>query len=517
MVTSSERTPSASSAPLTHIRLLPPEVSGNEVRFQWTATPATELHRRSSFVLRFPAEIELGRVPEGLLWRVALISQHSLWILLQPCRIEIPIGLSPTEEEVWRHLIQSEWDTLNAYRQSPLEGPAVEMVANGRLSDCEMSVQSSRCVTAFSGGKDSLVQTGLLIELTSHPVAVSVTSPMPLLDDHLTERRRQVLNTVAGMPDVQFVEVESDYRSNIDHSFATRLGYPTSVNEMTDAFLYLGCLVIAGAALGAGHLFLASELEVQENAIVGDRIIQHPHFMYSVATQRALSLLLEKWGLRYSSLISPLYSYQSQTLLVTRYPDLWRLQYSCWRVRMGEAACNACPQCLRVAFGILSAGQRPGTVGLNLGRILRTLRKWIPSRAPDSGSRALPRDIVTARLHTQILRSVLAVEPGDVYREIKRHPSKRLPPAGMLLAWFSFMRLRRMARRCAPGPSPGYNADFLGFVDPMLRDQVSRIFASHFTSQKTEASFAIFDRAVRLSDWITEPIRNASQIPSEEA
>jgi hypothetical protein len=341
-------------ATATQIRLLPPQVQGHEVEFGWIEDRETTLYRRPAFTLKFPDEVDLSKVPQGLLWRVALICLHSQWILLQPCSIEIPISLPPGELEVWQNLVNTELRTLNAYGKPRHEEAVIEITARGPISHCERLEASLRCATAFSGGKDSLLQTGLLTELTQRPVLVTITSPMPLLDDHLTERRRQLLDEVARRSDVQLVEVQSDYRSNLDHAFAQRLGYATSVNEITDAFLYLGCLIIVGAALGASHLFLASELEVQENTSINGEVVQHPHFMYSVITQSAMTGLLRDWGLHYSSLISPLHSSQAQELLVKRYPNLWHLQYSCWRVRMGESACNACPQCLRIAFSVLS-------------------------------------------------------------------------------------------------------------------------------------------------------------------
>jgi hypothetical protein len=498
------------SSSVTQVRLLTPEVNGREVKFSWITTPESSLFGESSFVLKFPDGIDLKRVPESLLWRVALICEHSIWVLLEPCRIDIPIGIPADELDLWRNLIRSEWTTLNAYRTAASTEPAIEIVASGTPSTPEIQPASNRCATAFSGGKDSLVQTGLLVELTQNPVLVTITSPMPLLDDHLTERRRFVLKKAADMPGVQFVEIESDYRSKVDHAFAAKRGYAVSVNEMTDAFLYLGCLVIVAAACGANHLFLASEREVQENTLLNGVTVQHPHFMYSVVTQTALSRLLERWGLRYSSLISPLRSYHSQSLLVLRYAELWRLQYSCWRVRMGEAACNACPQCLRLAFGILKIGRSPSTIGFNLGRILRTMRRWIPTRMPQTRANSLPRAIVTASLHAQALRSILAVQARDVYSEIKRRPSKRLPFAGMLVAWSSFLRLRRLAEEYSPGPSPGYSPEFLEFVDPLLRDQVARIFASHFTCEDAGESEQVFLRSRQLTDWITSPIVNES-------
>jgi len=120
---------------------------------------------------------------------------------------------------------------------------------------------------------------------------------------------------------------------------------------------------------------------------------------------------------------------------------------------------------------------------------------------------ALPRVLISARLHRQTLRSILAVEPKRVWKEIGRIPSKRVPFAGALLAWGSFWRLRRLARLEAPGPAPGYCPEFLSFVDPFLRDRVSRIFAEHFRAQPTAEYGAVFARCVEATNRITSPLR----------
>src|SRR5262249_49084903 len=152
--------------------------------------------------------------------------------------------------------------------------------------------------TSFSSGKDSLLQAALLCELTERPLLVTTTSPLPPLADHETERRRTVLAAIQERRNVQLVEVHSDFRSIWDNGFAGHLGYSISgeqklaVNELTDTFLYMSSLLAAGTALGKTRLFLASEAEVQANAVRDGRIVQHQHFMYSAATQRALGQLL---------------------------------------------------------------------------------------------------------------------------------------------------------------------------------------------------------------------------------
>ena len=174
------------------------------------------------------------------------------------------------------------------------------------------------------------------------------------------------------------MEVVSDFRSIWDNGFASKEGYQLAVNELTDTFLYMSSLLAAGAALERTRLFLASEAEVQENEEVDGKIIQHPHYMYSAATQRALARYLEPYGLRFGSLIWPLYSVQVQQLLWARYGDLSDLQYSCWRVEEGQATCSRCEQCMRIAMTALAAGHNPERMGIDLGRLMSYSPEWAP-------------------------------------------------------------------------------------------------------------------------------------------
>jgi hypothetical protein len=81
-----------------------------------------------------------------------------------------------------------------------------------------------------------------------------------------------------------------------------------SVGETTDTFLYFAALLVVSMALGATHLFLASEAELQESVLRGGRVVRLIHLMYSAATQRAISAWLEPRGVRYGSLTWPLHS-----------------------------------------------------------------------------------------------------------------------------------------------------------------------------------------------------------------
>jgi len=406
--------------------------------------------------------------------------------------------------------------TLEAYRGTTdferkieivEDGPAVNYVAPvAGATDATDATDTRRCATAFSGGKDSLVQTGLLTELTEKPALVATTSPMPPLEDHVTPRRRHILNEIQRRRDVTLIEVESDYRANFDLGFAQSLGYWISVNELTDTFLYAASLVAAGVAVGATHLFLASETQVQENVERDGRVIQHNHFMYSAITQGALGALLRPFGVSHGSLISSLHSFQVQELLWTRYGDISDLQYSCWRTKVGQMMCNHCGQCLRIALCALALGKRPSRMGADWATLLNGMSDWRPTTLDKPVEEAMPNEIVSQQLHSQVVRDLRVVSWRDVARAITNDkPVDMLRPRGWR-AVAAFRKLQRDAMAREVGPRPGYRAGYLRLVDPLLKDSIAKIYDEHF-DRADESSYAdVLARSEAMIRWITEPL-----------
>jgi hypothetical protein len=491
--------------------------------FRWRVEPETPLYRRTSFTLAFPPEVDLASVPQPLWWTVALLCLHPHWNLLRPCRVELPVELSPAEAEFWRRLVEVEAASLEAYRgaPTPLAAPprrswpwpplaAFEIVSRGPrlppLASLPRLAAGRRCAAAFSGGKDSLLQAALLCDFTAQPLLVTTTSPMPPLHDHLTARRRQVLAAMAERREVTLLEVESDLRGSWQNDFPPTAGYPVSVNEITDTWLYFSALLVCAVALGATHLFLASEAEVQDNVEVDGRIVQHPHFMYSRATQRAIESLLAPLGLRYGSLITALHSEQVQQLLWTRYADLCDLQYSCWRVGADQAACSRCSQCLRVALSVLALGERPGRIGIDLVPLLLAQAGWQPRRCAGD---ALPAAGVAARLHAQVVRALAATPASRVLAALALGSPTRWMRLLRPDSWRALAAYTRLRWRVASGevaPAPGYRAGFLHGLDPLIAGPVAAVIAEHFACADPGDHAGILERSERLARFVAAPL-----------
>jgi hypothetical protein len=485
------------------IHLEPPLIQGQTATFRWRIEPATDLYRQSHFSLRFPASIDLATVPERLWWDVFLICLHPHWLVLQPCEVHLPLRLGSGERQFWLRLLRNGLETLEAYGPGgACAGFAID-ICDGAVDLPHRGITGNGCATSFSSGKDSLLQAGLLSELTQRPLLVATTSPMPPLHDHETERRRQIFAAIQARRDIQFVEVHSDFRGIWDNGFAGRMGYRVGINELTDAFLYTASLLIAGAALGATRLFLASEVEVQESTVIGDKIIQHSHFMYSAATQRALSRLLDPYGISYGSLTWPLYSMQVQRLLWARYPDLADLQYSCWRVGPGEATCSRCDQCLRIAVTALADGRDPRRMGIDLARLLDYAPNWPPLQqaapTPLTAS-STPDVIVSNRFDSLVLEALGRVSLRHLAILLAGYDPRRLVSRPVREALAGFRRLRRQARLAGAAPPIGFREAFCDWLEPELRDRLLAIYRRHFDLEPRRAHLAVFERSRMLTE-----------------
>ncbi len=490
---------------MTSIRLREPAVRDHDVTIAFTCDPPCDLYVRTEFTLCFPESIDAKKIPERLWWTVALLCLYPQWTVLRPCRIELPVRLRDGEAEAWLRLMDAGVATLESLRGTSDTARSIEIAEGTRAVPDFTAPEIGRCATAFSGGKDSLLQSALLAELSFRPVLVATTSPMAPFHDHETQRRRDVFAGIVARRDVTFVEVRSDLRSMYRNGWAAEVrGYPISISETNDALLYFSSLLVAGVAHGATHLFVASEAEVQENAATPLGIVQHPHFMYSVVTQRAISALLEPHGIRYSTLTSPLHADSVQRLLWTRYPDVADLQYSCWNVPLDGMACSRCTQCLRIALCALAAGGDPSAIGVDLATVLTSNRDWTPVTAAST-----PRDASRTAIHAQIVENVRAISTPRVARALAHGDVRRLREPATWEALRAYRALRARLRR-RPKTVVGWRPPALCDVDPLLRERVRAIYAAAFPEEPEPAYRDVLARGDALAGWIVEPLAGAA-------
>lgn len=483
------------------IRLHAPVVDGQTVSFTWNCDPPTTLYRDTAFELRFPASIDLSRVPAAVWWRVALICLHSQWPLLRPCRVVLPVRLAPGEREFWLRMCDAGTVTLEAHAGGSDVGRGIDIVESGpALEWPEPAPESSLVVACFSGGRDSLTQAALLQELGLTPLLVSVASPREGSIEHETARRRQVLAEIQPRRGLELVEVESSLRGCWDNMFAGDR-YQIAVSELTDTLLYFGAALAAAAARGASGVYLASEAEAQHSAEIRGQIVQIKHYMYTGATQRALSMLIAPLGMRYGALTYPVRQFQIMRLLGERYADLRDLQYSCWSMTGDEDVCSRCYSCFSNAFELMANGISPEEIRIDVMTLLRANVDWRP-RKEDTHA-VLPHVQIHWQFDSQLMRCLQKVTPklAAGYIGNRRRDTEQATEA---LAGYERMRSRVLA--LGVEPEPGYCAGYLQLVDPPHRDGLAAIFDEYFDREDEALHRDRLERSLAVSDWISAPL-----------
>jgi hypothetical protein len=432
-----------------------------------------------------------------------MICLHTHWPLLGGCRVELPIRIGAAEREFWTRLVDNVAVQLHAYGSARRPGRGGQLVEAGpALAPVRLEPVGDRATVAFSGGKDSLVQTGLVAELTERPLLVSVTSPVPWARDHVGAARERARAEVAKRLRVDVVEVQSDFRTAWDLGFSARDGCSLGVHELSDLLLYHGVMAAVAAATGSAHSFMASEADIQYNRARDGEVILHPEFLSSAVTQSALDALLRGFGLGKSSLTYPLHMPYVQRLLVSRYGELADLQFSCWRAPEGSQACSACLKCFQIALVTLGEGLSPRAVGIDPIRVLCAFGDWPLDTERPAGWPILD-DFRTARHH--IVR-ILQQLPTDAAESVMLSEPRDRADAQLGEALAIFARLRAEALAWAIPAEPGYIGGFFDFMRPDLREPVRAIFDQHFPRAR-EAEFApIVARAKALARWISEPL-----------
>ena len=484
-------------------RLYEPQVDRHEVRFAWDVSPPTELYRRTGFRLSFPPELDLTGVPRALWLRIMLICLHAHFALLRPCVVELPARIGAAEREFWERLIDNVAAQLEAYGSTPRPGRATRFVDSGPGAQPErIPTEATRAVVAFSGGKDSMVLSGLAAELTDRPLLVSITSPVPWARDHVGAARERTRSEIARRLPVDVVEVRSDFRTAWDLAFSARDGCTFGVHELSDLPLYHGVLAAVAAARGLGRILMASEADLQYNAALGGATILERDPMSCGVMQGALDALWARFGLQQGSLTYPLHVPQVEGLLLRRYRRLADLQFSCWQAPPGEQACSACRKCFGLALLVLAEGVSPRAIGIDPVRALCAFSDWgVNSPRPEPGP-ALS-EYRTGRHHT-----VRALQQRPTHDVADLLAEERDPRREEALAIYARMRAEALAQ--VVPPAPGYVTDFLDLVHADLRPPLESILAEYFVPTSEPELRAMAKRAKALTNWIAEPLAGSA-------
>lgn len=471
-------------------RLLPPRREEQRVYFRWEESKPTGLFERNSFHLEFPECVDAGLIPEAVWWSAFLLCMHVQWALLGSCLVRLPVRLAPGQRELLLRLLDTYCDTLDALHPEARPVRRLEIIEEGpALSASPSTAGVTGMAIAYSGGKDSLTTVGLALEMGYTPWLVNVNSPMPGLHYDVSAHRQRAMDLIAERTNLPLVEVKSDMRTVWNNFHPRNMGYPLSMNELTDTMLYTAALFVTAYHFGAGQLLLASENELATMVNRDGRLLQHSHFMYSALTQYGIGLFLSPFGIRHGSLTSSLRSSQVQLLLTREFRRLRDIQTSCWRMTPERRACSVCGECRRLAWVCMANGGDPADQGIDLVHMLNNYVNAPPSET--NGSRHEPNRLASESFSMQFVDAIAGIPPSKVLLRIFiRDPMSLLKGEG----WKAYKRYRELyewhlRQQAGRVGRTGFRAGYLALLEPGLRTRLDAFLRARF-QEEPEGEYA---------------------------
>lgn len=484
------------------IEFLPLELTNHRVEVKWIVTPETPIYRQTGYYLDFGEALDPRTVPLKVWWTTVLLSLHSHWNLLRPCRVVLPIRLESEEIEFWSRLLDVERVTIEKYGQSADFARSIEIVAEGDcLAEVEPTPESGRFATAYSGGKDSLVQAALLCEFTERPLLVNTYSPMEPLLDHDWPFRHRAMAEMRARRNVELVEVKSDLRSIWPHYDITHsLGYKIGMAQLTDPYLFGANAIAVAYSRGVRHVTLAAEYENNVLDLYHDRMaLQDFNFNSALPILGAIDGRLQRWGMRYYSLIAPFSGFQGLELIRKRYADLGDIQISCfWITDDTQQYCCRCYKCLRIGTTLLALGEDPASLGIKLDILLETFKDY-DAVANRVVSYSVP--YACSRINLSKVRRFLPNQ--TIWQRLGWSESE------------SFKQLKQLIAINAPQATPGLaqtHPDYFAFIPPPLRGQMEKLSRRYWPEIDPTDKSAELSLTRETIDWITETQRDAKKI-----
>jgi len=453
------------------LRFTKPQVTGNRVAFRWQCDPPVPLLLRDNFSIEYPFSVEDADVPESMWWSVLLGCAFATWNFLEDYTIVCDGGVSCEEREAWSRLADYERWMFQKYsdgtgRHRPFAVEASEL-AHGAAAPRTEARGAASCL---SGGKESLLQAGLLREMGSPMSLVNIISPIPSQRDHESRKRTRIMSQFAGCSWAELVRVRSDVRSTFDNNYPREHGAGVSFNELADSVIYASLALPVAWYHRRESVLLGSEWEVSWLKRQHNLPCPDTYAMYSIPTFAGIDATWRNlYGIGYGSLLFPLTQFCIESLLCTRYKDLLPMQDSCWRTDGIHDYCSQCEKCLRVASMLLAHKVSPTDIAIDLNRLFSPessiMRVWPPAYD----------DIVHTLYHDSIRYAASKIDPQwalDLFRE---GTSLRNGPFRRWRTKRSFLKWRQRTADSTVGHVALPKSDYFKYVPETYRESVRGI------------------------------------------
>ncbi len=309
--------------PIT-VTLKPPKIAKNAITFTWESSSKIPHVRKNTWPLVYPGYVDLSTVPRELLWMMYSLQTSEIFASTSNLTVVLPERVDSSFLKWWEGILRIN-HAANPYHEN-VSAQADFNLVNGekevRVNNPERADHFEyACMNGM--GKDALVQMAVLRECNSQPI-LGVT-----VDNSWLFRKKSMFKKLTKLSE-QLESYEIHNRlvaTQIKESFDFRI-VPWHIFSLP--LLYLHDVKTCYWALEINFNKCCNGIPVKPNA--------------TTMVLESLNNLLRdlRYTFEFKSGVLPLTTFGTMKLLIERYPQMQKLQYSCM---VRYPPCNSCQKC----------------------------------------------------------------------------------------------------------------------------------------------------------------------------
>jgi len=310
------------------VKLEPPKISKNIIIFRWNSDGRIPGVLKDEWSITYPPDVDLTVVPRELLWMMYALMTSEFFAWTSKINVVLPEKLDERFLKWWRGVLEIN-HKANPYERN-LSTDSNFSFVNGKTEagyspnyspNRRQTYPRIACMNGM--GKDALCQMAVVKELTQEPIlAVTVENPWLFSKIRIFKKLREACK-ILEQEDIHPLFISS----SINQSFAFKI-IPWYIFSLPLVYIYNMEMCYFAEELDFNKYF--NGVPIKPNT--------------SVTLLEAINKLMRDldYGIEFRSGIVPLSSFGTQKLLVERYPEFQKHQFSCMN---RYPPCSRCMKC----------------------------------------------------------------------------------------------------------------------------------------------------------------------------
>jgi hypothetical protein len=306
------------------VKIDPLKISKNIVTFRWDSDGKIPGVLKDEWSITYPSDVDLTAVPRELLWMMYALMTSEFFAWTSKINVVLPEKLDERFLKWWKGVLEIN-HKANHYKKN-LSADSNFSFVNGK-SEAGYSPNRRQTwlgIACMNGmGKDALTQMAVVKELTQEPIlAVTVENPWQFPKIRIFKKLREACKTLEQY-DIHPLVISS----SINQSFEFKI-IPWYIFSLPLLYVYNVRMCYHAEELDYNKYF--NGVPIKPNT--------------SVTLLEAINKLMRDldYEIEFRSGIVPLSSFGTQKLLIERYPEFQKLQFSCTN---RYPPCSRCMKC----------------------------------------------------------------------------------------------------------------------------------------------------------------------------